>query len=269
MFLHFFKYLYKRQPKLFYLFGSFFIIQVFLSLIKLEVTPFFLYGMFSEKVIPSDTLVERSIWVNGKQLKNTDLFHKEHLLLEETAKKYVLIKKNHSTDIVQSRVEQKYGFLTQLPVYPFLRERIYNKAEDIPAFEHWFKETCKRLAQKSASNTFNESLVLHKYAPTITIKEDTYIINPGRTELKQIKSEVIYKVSVKQSVAPSANCVFGALISLVINYFSAGMIHQVSGNLLVDQEIDSTYWLAMILQPPATFRGAFAITLDSVLSFPA
>lgn len=178
MFLHFFKHLYKREPKLFYLFGSFFILQVCLSLIKLEVTPFFLYGMFSEKTIPSDTLTERSIWIDGKQLKNTDLLHKEHLVLEETAKKYVLLKKNESIDIVQTRVEEKYGFLTRSPIYPFLQERIYNKATDIPAFERWFKKTCERL--------------LNKEIQQVSIKEDTYLINPERTQLKQISSEVIH-----------------------------------------------------------------------------
>jgi len=52
---------------------------------------------------------------------------------------------------------------------------------------------------------------------------------------------------------------------MVINYFSFGLVHQVAGNPLVDQEIDPTYWLAMILQLPDLFNGWLAITLDSVL----
>lgn len=177
MFLNFFKNLYKRQPKLFYLFGSFCMVQLLLALIKLEVTPFFLYGMFSEKVIPSDTISERSVWVDGIQLKNTHLLHKEHLLIEETVKKYVLIKKNGGIDIVQTRVEARYPFLTQSFAYPFLKTRIYNIPKDVLAFQHWFKQTCEDL--------------LHKDVQRVTIKEDTYVTNPRRTELKQIKSEVI------------------------------------------------------------------------------
>ena len=177
MFLPFFKNLYKRQPKLFYLFGSFCVIQLLLTFIKLEVTPFFLYGMFSEKVMASDTISERSIWVDGRQLKNTDLLHKEHLLVEETTKKYVLLKKNNSIDIVQTRVESKYPFLTQSAAYPFLKTRIYNTPEDMVAFQHWFKQTCTDLLNKKVQN--------------ITFTEDTYLINPERTQLKLLKREII------------------------------------------------------------------------------
>jgi len=177
MFLHFFKNLYERQPKLFYLFGSFCILQVLVNLIKLEVTPFFLYGMFSEKVVPSDTLTERSVWVDGQLLKNTHLWHKEHLVIDETAKKYVLIKQNDSTDIVQTRVENRYPFLTQSFLYPFLKARIYNTPSDFSDFQHWFKQACAKM--------------LNKEVKQITIKEDTYLINPQRTELKLIHSEVI------------------------------------------------------------------------------
>lgn len=177
MFLHFFKNLYKRQPKLFYLFGSFCIIQLLLTFMKLEVTPFFLYGMFSEKVMPSDTLSERSVWVDGKQLKNTDLLHKEHLLIEETTKKYVLLKKNDSIDIVQTRVEVKYPFLTHSFAYPFLKTRIYNQPADMITFQHWFKATCEDLLNKKVQH--------------ITFTEDTYLINPEKTQLKLLKREVI------------------------------------------------------------------------------
>lgn len=177
MFLHFFKNLYKRQPKLFYLFGSFCILQVLFSLIKLEVTPFFLYGMFSEKVMPSDTLSERSVWVDGQQLKNTHLWHKEYLVIEETAKKYALIKQNGSIDMVQTRVENRYPFLTHSFVYPFLKTKIYNKPSDMSVFQQWFKQTCADM--------------LNKDVQQVTIKEDTYLINAARNDLKLIKREVI------------------------------------------------------------------------------
>jgi hypothetical protein len=177
MFLHFFKHLYKREPKLFYLFGSFFIVQVCLILIKLEVTPFFLYGMFSEKVAPSDTFTERTILVDGKNLKTEDLWAMESLLFEETANHYIAIRQNNNIDIVQSRVEQRYPFLTQSFLYPFLKERVYNRPSDVQDYPAWFKERCSRL--------------FHKNILQVSIIQDTYQLNPQRTQIKQIKRETV------------------------------------------------------------------------------
>lgn len=57
----------------------------------------------------------------------------------------------------------------------------------------------------------------------------------------------------------------GAFLILVTYYFSAGLIHQIDGNPLVDQEIDPAYWLAMILNLPDFFTGYAALTLDCIL----
>jgi hypothetical protein len=57
----------------------------------------------------------------------------------------------------------------------------------------------------------------------------------------------------------------GALFILITYYFSAGLIHQIDGNPLVDQEIDPTYWMAMILRLPQLFNGPGAYLLDSVV----
>ncbi|ANE50969.1 hypothetical protein [Flavisolibacter tropicus] len=81
---------------------------------------------------------------------------------------------------------------------------------------------------------------------SILFKEYTRLVSNNRWSLQQI-------------------VFLGTLISLVINYLSSGMVHQISGNPLVDQEIDPTYWLAMILRLPAIFRGTLAIVLDSIL----
>jgi hypothetical protein len=150
---------------------------VFLSLIKLEVTPFFLYGMFSENAPLSNTFTERTILVDGQKLKTKSLWPMERFLLEETAKHYVAIRQNNTIDIVQSRVEQRYPFLTNSFVYPFLKERIYNDSNDVYGYEVWFKEKCSRLTNKDVHH--------------VTIIEDTYQIDPQQTQIKQIKRETV------------------------------------------------------------------------------
>lgn len=81
---------------------------------------------------------------------------------------------------------------------------------------------------------------------SILFKEYTRLVSNNRWRLQQIFFVV-------------------ALLVLIMYYFSAGLIHQVDGNPLVDQEIDPTYWLAMILHLPEVFHGPLAYTLDGVL----
>jgi hypothetical protein len=177
MFLPFFIQLRKNQPKLFYLFGLFFILQVFFVLIKWEVTPFFLYGMYSEKAIPSATFTENSVWLNGKKLDMNLLSGEERLLIEETTEHYLHTKGNNDIDIVKTRVEQRYGLLTNSFIYPFLKHRIYNTAADVRGYEKWLKEKC--------------SSIINEKVDTITLKKNTYEINKQLTKLKQINSETV------------------------------------------------------------------------------
>jgi hypothetical protein len=177
MFVHFFKGLYKKQPKLFYLFGSFFILQLFFAAIKLEVTPFFLYGMFSEKAAPKTFFTEKEIWVNGKKLTTKDLWIQEALLLDETSSHYISIKQNNNVDVVQSRVEQRYGFLTNSFLYPFMSQRIYNTPAAVIAYERWFKNKC--------------SSILNEPVSSVKIIENTYKIDQQRTTIKLSHSETV------------------------------------------------------------------------------
>jgi hypothetical protein len=177
MFLHFFQHLYKRQPKLFYLFGSCFILITILNLIKLEVTPFFLYGMFSEKVAIPSTITQKKLLVDGNELRTQHLWVMESLMFEETTSHYLNIKQNQGIDIVQSRVESRYPFLTNSFVYPFLKQHIYNTAADVKTFEQWIKEKCED--------------VINKKVNRVTIVQDTYQIHPQRTAIKHSNRETL------------------------------------------------------------------------------
>lgn len=177
MFLSFFIYLRKNQPKLFYLFGLFFILQVFFVLIKWEVTPFFLYGMYSEKATAPITYSQTVVCVNGKELNMDQLSGEERMLIDETTEHYLHIKANNDTDIVQSRVEQRYHSLTNSFIYPFLKERIYNTPNDVPAYEKWLKKKC--------------SSIINEKVDIVTIKKNIYEFNSELTQLKQLSSETV------------------------------------------------------------------------------
>jgi len=175
MLFYFFESLYKKRSKLFYLYIAFFTLQFFFIFIKWEATPFFLYGMFSEKTAFPDTLHTKTIQVNGRDIKSLDLSQKELWLIEETVEHYIDNKNNNGEDIVASRVETKYPFL-----YPSLKtwqNGMFNKPIELGQFESWLKKKCAKITGRNDVQ--------------ITVKHESYMLNKERNALKLLSSETI------------------------------------------------------------------------------
>jgi hypothetical protein len=175
MLFYFFESLYKKRSKLFYLFIAFFSLQFFFIFIKWEATPFFLYGMFSEKTAFPDTFHTKTILINGRNIKTFNLSQKELWLIEETVEHYMDIKNNKGKDIVMSRVETKYPLL-----YPSLKtwqKGMFNKPVELTEFEGWLRKKCAKITDRNDVQ--------------ITVKHESYLISKERNALKPLTSETI------------------------------------------------------------------------------
>lgn len=175
--VRFFQYSFKKFPKLSYFFILFFALNLFFIAIKLQVAPFFLYGMYSEKIPATSEFKTISILVNGRDLKDYGVALREHEFLSSALESYLNMKRNGGIDPVQSRVEARYGFLTQSPVYPLIREKIFNPPGAVDRFEPWYRQRISRLLGVPVN--------------TVTIEERLYHYGAATQSATHIKTEKI------------------------------------------------------------------------------
>jgi len=177
VFVSFLRYTRRRFSKLFYFFLFFFIVQVLLLVLKLEVTPFFLYGMYSEKVPASNIYKTTTVYADEKDIATLNFSAREADLLLTGIDNYLALKNNQGIDVVQTRVETRYPFFTNSVFYPPLKSKIYNSPQSVALFESWFKQKCNRLTPAPVD--------------TISVVANYYQFLPAQTALKPIKTELL------------------------------------------------------------------------------
>ncbi len=173
----FFSTLFHHKRRLFYFFLFFSLIQLGLTAIKLEVTPFFLYGMFSEKTPYTGKVMHRYVFLNHIAMDSFHIASPETALLLVDLDNYLIIKNNNNEDVVKSRVESRYPFFTGSFLYPFVKNKIYNTPGKMLQFESWFKTKCSQYT----------GIAIH----TVCIQENTYLFDAAHLSFKLIRSETV------------------------------------------------------------------------------
>lgn len=151
--------------------------QLVLTFTKLKFTPFFLFGMFSEKVGHSDTISKLVILIDDRPIGSYKPPFAESDLLQTNAVNYINMKRNNNIDILRTRIESRYPVLYNSKYYPFFARRIYNTPEDLYHFKNWFKEKCFRVAGINSG--------------TVKLIEKTYQVNPTTFYPTLIKNETL------------------------------------------------------------------------------
>lgn len=173
--VRFFQYSFKKFPKLSYFFLLFFALNLFFIAIKLQVAPFFLYGMYSEKIPATSEFKTVSILVNGRNLKEYGTSYREHEFLSSALESYLNTKRNGGIDPVQSRVEARYGFLIRSSIYPLIRDKIFNPPGAVNQFGPWYRQRISR--------------ILTVPVKTVTIQEHLYRYDAARNSATHLKTE--------------------------------------------------------------------------------
>jgi|GEM_PF-2329374 len=163
--------------KVYFFVLGFIFIQLFLTFLKLEVTPFFLYGMYSEKIAVSDTFSEISITVNDKTLESYNSPMRERYLLETNMVNYEEMKTNNHVDILKSRIEKRYPFIYNSALYPFIKEKIYNSSQSQEQYKTWLRRKCLKIANITDGE--------------VKVIRTTYLINKTTLQLNAIKHETL------------------------------------------------------------------------------
>ncbi len=165
------------------------VVQLVLTALKMEATPFLLYGMFSEKQALTDTVSTTSIKINGKPLGSYGLSLREQQLLETTLGNYLAMKNNNDSDPLQTWVEYRHPGIIKWSVYPWLSEKIYNTPGDLQRFRNWFRHKCIEVVNKSEKATENVPSVNSE--PAIQIIRTTYFLNRPSLHPTVVRNETL------------------------------------------------------------------------------
>jgi hypothetical protein len=167
----------RTDIKVFVFVLGFLFLQLFLTFVKLEAPPFFLYGMFSENIPVTDTFVTVKIMVNDQPLENYQPPLRERYLLETTAINFEDIKNNHYTDILQTRIESRYPFIYNAVWYPGVSRKIYNSPQAINNYRGWLKTKCLNIAGTADG--------------AVKVVRITSVLNKTTLQLNPVKNEVL------------------------------------------------------------------------------
>jgi len=145
--IDFFKAVKKKSAVLFWSFLAITFFQLACTFLKIEVTPFILYGMYSEKIPEQTEFAIAEVEVNDSSLHSPELSDWQADILSTGYENYNNMLQNNRTDIVKTRVEKRYHFLTSSFLYPFLKTRIYNNEADLDNFSKWYHDRFSQFAK--------------------------------------------------------------------------------------------------------------------------
>lgn len=135
----FFTRLYRYNKWLFWCIGAFCILTIFINLTKVETTPFFIWGMYSENEQDVDRYEILEIVVN-------DSLRVDYSSSYTDANRFYLLSPltyswqmegNKGVDPEESFIREKSGKYFSY-IEPF-KKNIFNDSLDLPAFQNWYK----------------------------------------------------------------------------------------------------------------------------------
>lgn len=167
----------KKDIKVYAFVVAFLGIQLVLTLLTLKITPFYVYGMFSEIPPDPNTFHKKTIRINNKPLSDYHAPFREKLMLDVTSDYYLEIRHNNDIDILNTRLEKNYPWFTHNAIYPFLAKNIFNSDQNLEEYRDWFRE-------KSAE-------ILGEKPLSIQIVDTSFRLDPLTLQLSPTANELL------------------------------------------------------------------------------
>ncbi len=151
-----------------YFFIGFVLLQGFAQFFRAEVTPFFLYGMYSEVLDPLPTYVRTVCHVNGRQLEQNDLPRYAGEFLYSTLDRYQMLEAEEGADLFGPFLANYFAWMS-VDMRTHLEDQMSFHPEEKPAFERWLHRYLER--------------ILDEPITSIRIDRETYEYNERRPKL--------------------------------------------------------------------------------------
>ena len=129
--------LYNYNKKLFFLFAAIAGFTLICNLAGFEITPFYVWGMYSEKEIAPKEYPVFRITVNGKLVDySTGYFPANRFFLTSPLSYYASVKEDTDPALYffQQKLNKKYSFFE-----PFIIMKVLNSKKEFDEFPSWYK----------------------------------------------------------------------------------------------------------------------------------
>jgi|GEM_PF-1094239 len=162
----------RTDPRVGYFFIGFVLLQCLAQLYRAEVTPFFLYGMYSEVLDPQPTYARTVCHVNGRQLEQTDLPRFAGEFLYSTLDRYQLLEAEEGADLFGPFLAQHFSWLPT-GTRTHLEHQMSFHPEERPAFEHWLHRYLERILDEPITSIQidRETYEYKELRPTLVHRE--------------------------------------------------------------------------------------------------
>ncbi len=144
----FLKELYHNNKFLFWFCIVFIAGELFFTIIRIENTPFFLYGMYSKSVHEKNNYEDFIININGKQLNVYDLPDAEKEMILSPLSLYHSLEKNDYRDPLLTTVESRFKGRLPHSMYDQIVKRLTNDTTDIADYFSWMRRYLKRFSSE-------------------------------------------------------------------------------------------------------------------------
>lgn len=168
----------KTSPILFWCVIVFCFLQLSFTFIKLEATPFFLYGMYSEKFKLSDTISVYKMKLNGDVLNPRSINRWQGDILQTSMENYKAQLDNNKIDIVDTRISRKYPAIYRSGIFRAIKKYILNDSMGLNKFPEWYKQ---KIHQYTGENVKTFEVFKETYA--INFKQKSYQLLSGEKVL--------------------------------------------------------------------------------------
>jgi hypothetical protein len=170
----------EKSPGLFWCLIVFCFLQITLTLIKLEVTPFFLYGMYSEKFYVTDTISIYKEKLNGHLLSSQIMNKWEEDILRTGIENYNAQLRNNKIDIIDTRISTKHPSIYNSRVFEIIKKHIMNDSVSLNRFPDWYKQKFYQYTGMDIK--------------TFEVVNETYLIDFNNKKYQLISNEKIFEL---------------------------------------------------------------------------
>lgn len=159
----------KNDPWLGWFFATFALIQCAAQLLTAEVTPFFLYGMYSDKIHPATGYVRVTCSLNGAPLTQDRMPRYAGELFFSTLYRLEGLDGNEYDDLFEPFIAERFGWLPDATQQQ-LSQRLAFAPQDTTALGQWMVRYLGRVMDKPVQevNIHREMYTYEDHRPVLT-----------------------------------------------------------------------------------------------------
>lgn len=144
----FLKELFHYHKFLFWFCIVFIVGEFFFTIVGIETTPFFLYGMYSAPIHEKKNYEDFIILINGKQLDVYDLPDAEKEMILSPIWLYRTLSKSNYRDPLLITIESRFKGRLPDSFYNHITDRLTNDTADIADYFSWMRRYLKRFSSE-------------------------------------------------------------------------------------------------------------------------